>query len=1228
MLKFLKNIFSETEETDPPSDGSSSTSSDTTNNDQADTSETVENTEENSDEETEETTEESTAKKLVCHGAKCGCDKSESPTEVELQVLSHSKFYINDNAGSQKLIASNMELPLPFNKPFFGKCTLKPSSSGNLPCQPVLQGWDDPYEGVELGNGGKILTEDSTAMCIMGGLIDIKDHGQDPAEITEQQIADANTTAAAIQNPMITETEIEIISGGITDDDEEDQTGRGVKKINTVTGRKAFLKDEWIHCKVTKWYNGDAPKDKVNWIIYDQTATPIQEHVDLGEDFSARISKNGKYIIEAYGSSAGGNNPARIEIEIKDQSLQSVKKSTANRIRSGESATFSITPNLGSFETLETGVTWQVFKEQVVQENFVTATSYQQTLVFEEKGKYTISATWGTQTKSTSLTIGGNYVTAIQADKTSMKLHNDKVSFSIPNSGFIITPALETEKEAVKWIVYDHEYNEVAQYQGHTGATFVLDTPPKTGIYYVEAYMNIREIGKVKSGRASRTIKKIKVTEPTVVKAEWRYKNEKRKPRTGFANETSYIYAELQSYHGGTVDIEVHTKKAHITTITNCKANNHSKIMQEFRMTDRYKTAIKSGDQELFFKIKGKDEPIKNENEAFYPQKGLMIIDKPMVRDAYFIYNGKRLRAKPVAYGVTVQGVVETVNMIGESLEVDIYRTQKLLYIDAATGDPKVFSKDLTVDAEGRITFDFTVESRWWRDLHMLGKYFYIGVEKADWAAFRKEQIYKGSILAYKKGDRLENGVSPVVVQRANVDLTNSCEGKHCIKLGAENKLIEEINIRLCGFGGNVPSKRFTIRTKDMIKQFQKDYMKITPTGKICGDTLKSIDKFEKKYTIEFDQIKCNCGTCDGFGKGLYPEQKQDSSIKEAYRKYEYPGIHRSLIWSLRAAMFYMHDHEEGKALGYSLNKISSGYRCHENNKQNNRNTTNHMGKALDLHFNKNGIRTRNVSDMEKIRKEIFNKYLGAKWDWKAGQNNIFNLESTKIGATSWIHYDVREFDQVYLKDIFFVKKITDTNKIIAIAKEENFSNTCDCFPKNKDIDKQDAINNRVDPETLKTSEQGIKFIKDWETFKAHAYNDAEGYCTIGYGHLITYDKCENIILSGEFKDGISEEKASELFNERLTEFENAIHRDINVNLYQYEFDALVSLLFNAGANFLNVGGINNGETKIKTYINDENYSKGADEFSDVTNNGLSGLVSRRKAEINMFKNNIYDSTH
>lgn len=186
---------------------------------------------------------------------------------------------------------------------------------------------------------------------------------------------------------------------------------------------------------------------------------------------------------------------------------------------------------------------------------------------------------------------------------------------------------------------------------------------------------------------------------------------------------------------------------------------------------------------------------------------------------------------------------------------------------------------------------------------------------------------------------------------------------------------------------------------------------------------------------------------------------------------------------------------------------------------------------------------------------------------------------------------------------------------------QEGYKNTFEVNLKN-------PKDERVDPKILSLSEKGKKFIKDWEVFKGIAYNDSEGYCTIGYGHLIDYDKCENIVISDEFKKGITQEKASELFESKLVTFESSVKRDITSKLYQYEYDALVSLVFNTGPNFLNTGGVKKGETKIKNKINNGEYEAGADEMADVTNNGTLGLIKRRKAEINIFKNNVYNSQH
>ncbi|EPM7366228.1 glycoside hydrolase family protein [Klebsiella pneumoniae] len=161
---------------------------------------------------------------------------------------------------------------------------------------------------------------------------------------------------------------------------------------------------------------------------------------------------------------------------------------------------------------------------------------------------------------------------------------------------------------------------------------------------------------------------------------------------------------------------------------------------------------------------------------------------------------------------------------------------------------------------------------------------------------------------------------------------------------------------------------------------------------------------------------------------------------------------------------------------------------------------------------------------------------------------------------------------------------------------------------------------NRIDINQLQVSDEGKAFIKGWESFKSKPYNDSEGYCTIGYGHLIARRKCEDIVLSDEFKDGITRARADELFEERLPTYVNELKSSVTVNLYQYEFDALVSLLFNLGS--LRKAPL------LKSKLNSGDYAGAADEFLDITNDGTTGLVTRRRKEWDLFNNNIYDSSH
>lgn len=256
-------------------------------------------------------------------------------------------------------------------------------------------------------------------------------------------------------------------------------------------------------------------------------------------------------------------------------------------------------------------------------------------------------------------------------------------------------------------------------------------------------------------------------------------------------------------------------------------------------------------------------------------------------------------------------------------------------------------------------------------------------------------------------------------------------DDSNCLKKGDKGDLILELNVRLSGFGGAIPTNEFTDLTEKCVNQFQRDYMGIKETGKACGGFLNALDEFMTKYPMHsyFEQMKCKCG-CSGFGTGQMNVPWFGNTANE------YPGIHRSLIWALRAVEFYLAETK----LGYSLLTISSGYRCIGDNRQhNNRHTVNHMGRALDVQFIKSGekIRTDNAG-IELIRKEVFRKYLGAQMGWN--DENKFSLETTAQGATTWVHFDVREYEANFQKNIFFVKTIALANgkSLVDIAKENN----------------------------------------------------------------------------------------------------------------------------------------------------------------------------------------------
>ena len=91
----------------------------------------------------------------------------------------------------------------------------------------------------------------------------------------------------------------------------------------------------------------------------------------------------------------------------------------------------------------------------------------------------------------------------------------------------------------------------------------------------------------------------------------------------------------------------------------------------------------------------------------------------------------------------------------------------------------------------------------------------------------------------------------------------------------------------------------------------------------------------------------------------------------------------------------------------------------------------------------------------------------------------------------------------------------------------------------------------------MKTSQQGINLIKQFEGVRLTAYKCPAGVYTIGYGHTRGVTRGMKI----------TEEEASAYLTADLRNSEKAVERyDSVYHWNQNEFDALVSFTFNCGA--------------------------------------------------------------
>ena len=145
----------------------------------------------------------------------------------------------------------------------------------------------------------------------------------------------------------------------------------------------------------------------------------------------------------------------------------------------------------------------------------------------------------------------------------------------------------------------------------------------------------------------------------------------------------------------------------------------------------------------------------------------------------------------------------------------------------------------------------------------------------------------------------------------------------------------------------------------------------------------------------------------------------------------------------------------------------------------------------------------------------------------------------------------------------------------------------------------------------MRASEDCIQLIRRFEGFRSAPYLCPSGVPTIGYGHTA------GVTMASK---PITEEQALVLLTADLQRYEAAVEAAVTLLLTQYEFDALVSLVFNIGVSAFRTS------TLIR-HLNAGDRAAAAAEF-DRWNKGrvrgtlipLTGLSLRRTAERRLFE--------
>jgi len=107
-----------------------------------------------------------------------------------------------------------------------------------------------------------------------------------------------------------------------------------------------------------------------------------------------------------------------------------------------------------------------------------------------------------------------------------------------------------------------------------------------------------------------------------------------------------------------------------------------------------------------------------------------------------------------VPYGTKVKAIIETKNMVGKALELELYKAKNLNDYSYNTQQIIKPEQEYTVNSDGKVIVDYVLDIKW-----SDANYFYVGAEKDSWLSYFTDEFNSKMVMGYCDGDRLSDGV-------------------------------------------------------------------------------------------------------------------------------------------------------------------------------------------------------------------------------------------------------------------------------------------------------------------------------------------------------------------------------------------------------------------------------------------------------------------------------------